>query len=162
MDIRFLQFWLLPAFFAASIVSAFLMVRAFKKSQGGSHFRESHWEDESLKKEWRRSQKREASPRLEDLGKAERAERARQRAQEERLWSQVGEDEKSALQTLGLTPNANRKDIEKAFRVKMLQCHPDRFAGNSEEIQKKANHYALELNEARDLLFKWVEKKSAS
>lgn len=157
-----IQFWLLPAFLAVSVISMLLLVKALKKSRGESHFRESHWEDERVQKDWQRSQKKESSAHLEDLGKAERDERARKRAQEERLWSQVGDSEKSALQILGLTPKANRKDIEKAFRSKMLQCHPDRFAGNSDEVQKKANHYALELNEARDLLFKWIERRSAS
>lgn len=54
-------------------------------------------------------------------------------------------------QVLGLAPDASDDDVEKAFRRKVLACHPDRTGGNDEEVRKviEAIHQIREERKTR-------------
>ena len=54
------------------------------------------------------------------------------------------------LETLGLVEGCTERDIQRAFREKMREHHPDRYQGFSEEYQEVAHRMALRLIEARD------------
>jgi DnaJ-class molecular chaperone len=55
---------------------------------------------------------------------------------------------KNYYQIMGVSKDANAKDIKKAFRELALRFHPDRNAGNSEEAEERFK----EINEAYEVL----------
>lgn len=58
---------------------------------------------------------------------------------------------------LGVDRLADDKEIERAFRQKAMQCHPDRFSDPKEKIQKTKEFQTI--NEAYTLLSKYSERK---
>ena len=58
---------------------------------------------------------------------------------------------------LGVARLADDKEIERAFRQKAMQCHPDRFFDPKEKIQKTKEFQTI--NEAYTLLSKYSERK---
>lgn len=61
---------------------------------------------------------------------------------------------------LGVDRLADDKEIERAFRQKAMQCHPDRFSDPKEKIQKTKEFQTI--NEAYTLLSKYSERKSTT
>lgn len=49
---------------------------------------------------------------------------------------------------LGLTKNATNDEVKKAFREAALKYHPDRYASQSPEMQKRATEKFKEINQA--------------
>lgn len=58
---------------------------------------------------------------------------------------------------LGVDRLADDKEIERAFRQKAMQCHPDRFSDPKKKIQKTKELQTI--NEAYTLLSKYSERK---
>lgn len=58
----------------------------------------------------------------------------------------------AACAVLGVSPAADRKVIEEAYRERALQCHPDKVAHLDPEIRALADRKFRRLKEARDLL----------
>lgn len=58
---------------------------------------------------------------------------------------------------LGVARDANNKDIERAFRKKAMECHPDRFIDPKQKEEKTREFQ--ELNEAYTLLSQYVKCK---
>lgn len=54
----------------------------------------------------------------------------------------------SPYEVLGLPTNATQEEIEKAYRVKIKEYHPDRVHGLGEELQKIAREKTQEINAA--------------
>lgn len=53
---------------------------------------------------------------------------------------------------LGLTKDASKQDIKKAYRKLSLEYHPDRHTNDSEEDKKKAEQMMQDVNEANSVL----------
>jgi hypothetical protein len=53
---------------------------------------------------------------------------------------------------LGVNPTASLVEIKTAYRSRIKQCHPDKFAGRGEEFRKLAEERAKALNEAYEIL----------
>lgn len=70
---------------------------------------------------------------LDDYLKQEFA-RARQRTSQGRT-SQKKSAYHAACKRLGVSPEADLKDIEKAYKKEMRQFHPDRFAGDPSRVE---------------------------
>lgn len=61
--------------------------------------------------------------------------------------SQLSEIEK-AFQTLGISPDSEDELIKTIYRKKMKEFHPDKVSHLSEEVRKKAEARAKDINEA--------------
>ena len=57
---------------------------------------------------------------------------------------------------LELNKNATEKEVQRAFRVKISQYHPDKNQNVTETVQQLLNQKSRELQEARDLLLAHV------
>jgi hypothetical protein len=57
-----------------------------------------------------------------------------------------------ACEILGVSPGAEARAIEAAYRERALQCHPDKVAHLDPDIQAVARKKFRRLQEARDLL----------
>ena len=57
-----------------------------------------------------------------------------------------------ACAVLGIEPTASRETIEKAYRAKALQCHPDKAAHLDDEIRALAESKFKELTAAYECL----------
>lgn len=55
-------------------------------------------------------------------------------------------------EVLGVPRDASAEMIRKAFRRLAQQCHPDKFAGSSPEVQQAANARFVKVNEAYSVL----------
>lgn len=51
---------------------------------------------------------------------------------------------------LGLTPDATDAEVDLAYRRLISQYHPDRMAGAADELRRKAEERAREINAAYD------------
>jgi len=59
-----------------------------------------------------------------------------------------------AYRIMGVSPSATKQQLKKAYRTLAKKHHPDKFAGESEEIIKKAEEKFQELKEAYDVILK--------
>ena len=59
---------------------------------------------------------------------------------------------KSPYEILGIKKNATKKEIQKAYKDKVKQYHPDKVSHLGEELQKIANEKFLEIQDAYDFL----------
>ena len=62
------------------------------------------------------------------------------------------DDFKDYYEILGVSPGASQEEIKKAWKKKMRQFHPDRFANADEETKEYANEMAKLINEAYHVL----------
>jgi DnaJ-domain-containing protein 1 len=53
---------------------------------------------------------------------------------------------------LGIEPTATMAEIKSAYRHRIKQCHPDKFAGRGEDFRRLAEERAKALNEAYEIL----------
>jgi DnaJ like chaperone protein len=53
---------------------------------------------------------------------------------------------------LGIHSPASPSDIKAAYRARIKQCHPDKFAGRGPEFRRMAEERTKELNEAYEVL----------
>ena len=53
---------------------------------------------------------------------------------------------------LGVKPTATLAEMKSAYRHRIKQCHPDKFAGRGEDFRKLAEERAKALNEAYEIL----------
>ncbi len=58
------------------------------------------------------------------------------------------------FEVLGISRNATKKEIQKAYKEKAKLYHPDKVSHLGEELQKMANIKFLEIQKAYDLLMK--------
>ena len=59
---------------------------------------------------------------------------------------------KSPYEILGIKKNATKKGIQKAYKDKVKQYHPDKVSHLGEELQKIAKEKFLEIQDAYDFL----------
>ncbi|MCK5542465.1 MAG: DnaJ domain-containing protein [Desulfobacterales bacterium] len=59
---------------------------------------------------------------------------------------------KSPYEILGIKGNASKKEIQKAYKEKVKQYHPDKVAHLGKELQKIANEKFIEINNAYEFL----------
>ncbi len=59
-----------------------------------------------------------------------------------------------AYRTLGLEPAASDEEVERAFRRKISDYHPDKVSGAAEEIRSLAQERASEINTAYETIQK--------
>ncbi len=67
-----------------------------------------------------------------------------QKAQRQSLRAQSAADH---FRTLGLPPGSTMDEVKKAWRNRMRECHPDRFAGDK-EAEARAHEEAQRVNMA--------------
>lgn len=60
----------------------------------------------------------------------------------------------AAYRTLGLDPSASDEDVERAFRKRISDYHPDKVAGAAQEIRELAESRASEINLAYEAIRK--------
>ncbi|MCK7593927.1 J domain-containing protein [Pseudomarimonas salicorniae] len=59
-----------------------------------------------------------------------------------------------AYRTLGVEPAASDEEVERAFRRKISDYHPDKVSGAAEEIRSLAESRAREINSAYEAIQK--------
>lgn len=61
-----------------------------------------------------------------------------------------------ARETLGVSKNATQEEIQKAYRLKIKEFHPDRNRNVSATVQEMLETKTKELNRARDILLQYA------
>ncbi len=68
--------------------------------------------------------------------------------------NQSAEINNDPYEILGINRDATKDEIQKAYKHKAKQYHPDKVSHLGEELQKVANEKFLEIQKAYDLLMK--------
>jgi uncharacterized membrane protein YkvA (DUF1232 family) len=68
---------------------------------------------------------------------------------QDREYSKINKD---PYEILGIKREATKKEIQKAYKKKVQQYHPDKVSHLGEELQKMANEKFLEIKKAYDIL----------
>ena len=63
----------------------------------------------------------------------------------------------NAYEVLGLTPNADTKQVRDAYRIKVKACHPDQFT--DEKLQRDAQEKLIELNHAYEEALRFASER---
>lgn len=61
-----------------------------------------------------------------------------------------------AAEILGISPNATRDEIQKAYRIKIKDFHPDRNVNVTDAVKQMLEQQAHLINSARDTLMKHI------
>ncbi|WPT18200.1 Chaperone protein dnaJ 72 [Picochlorum sp. SENEW3] len=56
------------------------------------------------------------------------------------------------FRVLGIDPSASKEDIKKAYRRKVLECHPDRHHGSPDSVRQNAEKQFTAVSEAYEQL----------
>ncbi len=107
--------------------------RKYESGELGDHLRQKF---EDIKSEFASKadpDQKYSEEELDDYLKQEFA-RARQRTSQSRGSPQKKSAYEAACKRLGVSPQADLKEIEKAYKKEMRQFHPDRFAGDASRV----------------------------
>ncbi|MBF7687473.1 DnaJ domain-containing protein [Acinetobacter rathckeae] len=63
-----------------------------------------------------------------------------------------------AYTRLGLSTTATKEEVVKAYRVKIMKCHPDKNPNATAEEKEKLTQQSIELQEAKDLIVRHLER----
>lgn len=72
----------------------------------------------------------------------------------ERNWEPVGPQSPTWFDVLGVPEHAGQAEIDRAYRQKISQCHPDKVAQMSEDIRSVAEAKTKEINAAYETAMK--------
>lgn len=67
------------------------------------------------------------------------------------IWSKR---ELTPYEILGVSPNASKREIEKAFKQRIKQYHPDKVIHLGQEFVTIAKERTIQITEAREAMFK--------
>ena len=130
------------AWFARRAVTRLRVARTVREEEALAKQRAAH--------EVQEREAHEAAFAMEMRKAQEEAEREALRARDEQQASE-SLDPKSPTwwEILGVPPSASWPDVQRTYRAKIQQYHPDRVHGMGPEIVRVAEHITAELNRAR-------------
>ena len=111
-----------------------------KQQQEQEWQEQARWQQEQVRQEQARRQQEQA-----------RQEQARQeQARQQQENSQLAESAK----ILGVSVHATIDEINRAYRLKMKEFHPDRNVNVTDAVREMIHQEAIKINAARDYLLK--------
>ena len=124
------------------------LTRQFMQQQQGNtkQQQEQEWQEQAR---WQQEQVRqEQARRQQEQARQEQARQEQARQQQEN--SQLAESAK----ILGVSVHATIDEINRAYRVKMKEFHPDRNVNVTDAVREMIHQEAIKINAARDYLLK--------
>ena len=113
---------------------------------------QARWQQEQARQEqarWQQEQVRqEQARRQQEQARQEQARQEQERQQQEN--SQLAESAK----ILGVSVHATIDEINRAYRLKMKEFHPDRNVNVTDAVREMIHQEAIKINAARDYLLK--------
>ncbi|ODS30954.1 MAG: DnaJ-like protein DjlA [Candidatus Scalindua rubra] len=78
---------------------------------------------------------------------------SKSQSQENRKTESKGDlNLEDAYKILGVSPNASLKEVQKAYKDKIVKSHPDKVTHLSKELQEKAKEVTAKLNKAIEII----------
>ena len=112
----------------------------------------ARWQQEQVRQEQARRQQEQArqeqARRQQEQARQEQARQEQERQQQEN--SQLAESAK----ILGVSVHATIDEINRAYRLKMKEFHPDRNVNVTDAVREMIHQEAIKINAARDYLLK--------
>ena len=124
------------------------LTHQFMQQQQGNtkQQQEQEWQEQAR---WQQEQVRqEQARRQQEQARQEQARQEQERQQQEN--SQLAESAK----ILGVSVHATIDEINRAYRVKMKEFHPDRNVNVTDAVREMIHQEAIKINAARDYLLK--------
>ena len=124
------------------------LTHQFMQQQQGNtkQQQEQEWQEQAR---WQQEQARqEQARRQQEQARQEQARQEQERQQQEN--SQLAESAK----ILGVSVHATIDEINRAYRVKMKEFHPDRNVNVTDAVREMIHQEAIKINAARDYLLK--------
>ena len=94
--------------------------------------------------------RQEQAKRQQEQARQEQAKRQQEQARQEQENSQLAESAK----ILGVSVHATIDEINRAYRLKMKEFHPDRNVNVTDAVREMIHQEAIKINAARDYLLK--------
>ena len=124
------------------------LTHQFMQQQQGNtkQQQEQEWQERAR---WQQEQARqEQARRQQEQARQEQARQEQERQQQEN--SQLAESAK----ILGVSVHATIDEINRAYRLKMKEFHPDRNVNVTDAVREMIHQEAIKINAARDYLLK--------
>ena len=124
------------------------LTHQFMQQQQGNtkQQQEQEWQEQAR---WQQEQARqEQARRQQEQARQEQAQQEQERQQQEN--SQLAESAK----ILGVSVHATIDEINRAYRLKMKEFHPDRNVNVTDAVREMIHQEAIKINAARDYLLK--------
>lgn len=124
------------------------LTHQFMQQQQGNtkQQQEQEWQEQAR---WQQEQARqEQARRQQEQARQEQARQEQERQQQEN--SQLAESAK----ILGVSVHATIDEINRAYRLKMKEFHPDRNVNVTDAVREMIHQEAIKINAARDYLLK--------
>lgn len=124
------------------------LTHQFMQQQQGNtkQQQEQEWQERAR---WQQEQVRqEQARRQQEQARQEQARQEQERQQQEN--SQLAESAK----ILGVSVHATIDEINRAYRLKMKEFHPDRNVNVTDAVREMIHQEAIKINAARDYLLK--------
>ena len=135
-----------------------------KRQQEQEWQEQARWQQEQARQEQARRQQEQArqeqARRQQEQARQEQAKRQQEQArQEQARQEQARQQQKNSqlaesAKILGVSVHATIDEINRAYRLKMKEFHPDRNVNVTDAVREMIHQEAIKINAARDYLLK--------
>ena len=135
-----------------------------KRQQEQEWQEQARWQQEQARQEQARRQQEQArqeqARRQQEQARQEQAKRQQEQArQEQARQEQARQQQKNSqlaesAKILGVSVHATIDEINRAYRLKMKEFHPDRNVNVTDAVREMSHQEAIKINAARDYLLK--------
>ena len=125
-----------------------------QQQQGNTKWQqEQEWQEQAR---WQQEQARqEQARRQQEQARQEQAKRQQEQARQEQARQQQENSQLAeSAKILGVSVHATIDEINRAYRLKMKEFHPDRNVNVTDAVREMIHQEAIKINAARDYLLK--------
>ena len=131
------------------------LTHQFMQQQQGNtkQQQEQEWQEQAR---WQQEQARqEQAKRQQEQARQEQARRQQEQARQEQARQQQENSQLAeSAKILGVSVHATIDEINRAYRLKMKEFHPDRNVNVTDAVREMIHQEAIKINAARDYLLK--------
>ena len=130
-----------------------------KRQQEQEWQEQARWQQEQARQEQARRQQEQArqeqARRQQEQARQEQAKRQQEQARQEQARRQQENSQLAeSAKILGVSVHATIDEINRAYRLKMKEFHPDRNVNVTDAVREMIHQEAIKINAARDYLLK--------
>lgn len=130
-----------------------------KRQQEQEWQEQARWQQEQARQEQAKRQQEQArqeqAKRQQEQARQEQARRQQEQARQEQARQQQENSQLAeSAKILGVSVHATIDEINRAYRLKMKEFHPDRNVNVTDAVREMIHQEAIKINAARDYLLK--------
>ena len=131
------------------------LTRQLMQQQQGNTKRQQEQEWQEQAKRQQEQARQEQAKRQQEQARQEQARRQQEQARQEQARQQQENSQLAeSAKILGVSVHATIDEINRAYRLKMKEFHPDRNVNVTDAVREMIHQEAIKINAARDYLLK--------